>query len=65
MSSRQFHCRRCGSSQGRRSRAHNVLEKYLLPVFMLRAVRCLRCQRRYYRPVFEHLHPEKPAPAVS
>jgi hypothetical protein len=46
---RQFHCRDCGSLVGYRSRPRTFAEKYILPVLLLRPVRCGDCFRRYYR----------------
>ena len=47
-----FRCRDCGSEVGFRSRPRNLSERYILPVFLLRPVRCGECFRRDYRLVF-------------
>jgi hypothetical protein len=52
MLSRQFHCARCGSFVGYRSRRRGWLEKYLLPPLLLRPVRCGDCFRRTYHLIF-------------
>jgi hypothetical protein len=44
----EFHCPECGYQEGYRSRSRGFLEKYLLPVLLLRAVRCDRCYHRSY-----------------
>jgi hypothetical protein len=52
MLSMQFQCSDCGSLHGFRSRPRTAMERYLLPIFLLRPVRCARCFRRDYRLVF-------------
>ncbi len=52
MFSRYFQCDRCGSMQAFRSRPRSFAEKFLLPVFLFRTVRCGGCYRRFYRPLF-------------
>jgi hypothetical protein len=66
-----FHCDDCGSDTGFHSRRRTFSERYLLPVFFLKPVRCAECFRRDYRllfvPVKERL-PEairKAVPAVQ
>jgi hypothetical protein len=44
----EFYCRGCGGHEVYRSRPRNFFEKYLLPVLLLRAVRCERCCHRRY-----------------
>jgi hypothetical protein len=44
----EFHCQECGHHEAYRSRPRGVFEKYLLPILMLRPVRCDRCYRRSY-----------------
>lgn len=48
----EFHCDDCGSKTGFRSRRRTFFERYLLPVFLLRPVRCAECFRRDYRLIF-------------
>ncbi len=64
MLSKQFHCSDCGSAHGFRSRPRTVTEKYLLPVFLLRPVRCAKCFRRDYRLLFVEV-PERPVPVTE
>jgi hypothetical protein len=47
-----FHCDDCGSDTGFRSRRRTFTERYLLPIFLLRPVRCAECFRRDYRLIF-------------
>jgi hypothetical protein len=47
-----FRCRDCGSSAGFHSRPRTLVERYVLPVFLLQPVRCGDCFRRDYRLVF-------------
>lgn len=44
-----FRCPDCGSKQGYRSRPRSFIEKYFLPLFLYRPVRCGDCFRRTYR----------------
>jgi hypothetical protein len=46
MLSKQYQCPDCGGFEGCRSRRRNLLEKYMLPLFMLQPVRCVNCYRR-------------------
>ncbi len=39
----RFHCPDCGGSDAYRSRRRTVLEKYVLPFFLLKPVRCANC----------------------
>lgn len=48
----EYHCDDCGSDTGFRSRARTLSERYLLPLFLLRPVRCAECFRRDYRLLF-------------
>ena len=51
-----FECRDCGSSVGFRSRRRTFSERYILPLFLLRPVRCGECFRRDYRLIFVPVH---------
>lgn len=48
----EFHCEDCGSDKAFLSRRRTFSERYLLPIFLLKPVRCADCFRRDYRPVF-------------
>jgi len=48
----EFHCDDCGSETGFRSRRRTFTERYILPLFLLRPVRCAECFRRDYRLIF-------------
>jgi len=47
-----YSCRDCGSTIGYRSRRRTLTERYFLPLFLLKPVRCGECFRRDYRLVF-------------
>jgi len=47
-----YHCRDCGSDVGFRSRRRTFAERYLLPLLLLKPVRCGECFRRDYRLIF-------------
>jgi len=55
----QYRCNDCGCLQGFRSRPRTLTEKYLLPLFLLRPVRCAKCFRRDYKSLFLSI-PERP-----
>jgi hypothetical protein len=46
--SKPFQCRDCGGVIGFRSRPRTFLERYILPFFLFRPVRCGDCFRRCY-----------------
>jgi len=48
----RFRCRDCGSEVGFRYRRRTLLERYILPLFLLQPVRCGECFRRDYRLIF-------------
>jgi hypothetical protein len=55
----QFRCKSCGSSKGYSSRTRNFMERYLMPLLLLRPARCGDCFRRSYVLKFVSLlHPE-------
>jgi hypothetical protein len=59
----EFHCADCGSGTGFRSRPRTFSERYLLPIFLLRPVRCSECFRRDYHLLFVPVNdrlPERP-----
>lgn len=47
-----YFCRDCGSEVGFRSRRRTWTERYILPLFLLKPVRCGECFRRDYRLIF-------------
>ena len=51
-----YHCPDCGSETGFQSRRRTLSERYLLPLFLLRPVRCGECFRRDYRLIFTPVH---------
>jgi len=50
--SQPYYCEDCGSGVGFRSRPRTFTERYLLPLFLLKPVRCSECFRRDYRLIF-------------
>ena len=44
-----FHCTDCGSNVGFRSRRRSFSERFILPILLLKPVRCGECFRRDYR----------------
>ena len=52
MLSSRYQCHRCGNLKAYRSRPRNFLEKYVLPVFLYRPIRCGGCSRRFYKSIF-------------
>ena len=44
-----YHCSDCGSDVGFRSRRRSFTERFILPLFLLKPVRCGECFRRDYR----------------
>jgi hypothetical protein len=56
----QFHCDDCGSDTAFRSRRRTFSELYLLPIFLLKPVRCAECFRRDYRLVLVPVKERRP-----
>ena len=60
-----YRCRDCGSEVGFRSRRRTLLERFLLPLFLLKPVRCGECFRRDYRLIFTQVRDRLPdAPRI-
>ena len=51
-----YRCHDCGSAVAFRSRSRTFLERFILPLFLLRLVRCGECFRRDYRLIFTPVH---------
>ncbi len=47
-----YRCDDCGSDVGYRSRRRTWAERFVLPLLLLRPVRCGECFRRDYRMIF-------------
>jgi hypothetical protein len=61
-----YRCRDCGSDVGFRSRRRTFAERFLLPLLLLRPVRCGQCFRRDYRLIFTSVHDRLPhAPRIT
>jgi hypothetical protein len=63
-----YHCSDCGSETGFRSRRRTWSERFVLPLLLLKPVRCGECFRRDYRMIFTPVRdrltdPPKIAPA--
>ena len=56
----QFRCRDCSSEVGFQSRRRSGFERYLLPLFLLKPVRCGECFRRDYRLIFTEVRDRLP-----
>ena len=65
MQAKPFQCRDCGSVDGYRSRPRTFSERFLLPAFFLRPVRCADCFRLYYLPVFVQVRDRREPRATS
>jgi hypothetical protein len=60
----QYECPDCGGSDAYRSRRRTVLEKYMLPLFLLRPARCVNCFRRTNVSIFMSI-PERERRSVT
>ena len=49
MQIKAFYCQHCRSHEAYCSRPRNSIEIHVLPLLLLRPVRCKYCDRRYYR----------------
>jgi hypothetical protein len=49
---KSYRCSDCGSEVGFRSRRRTLTERFILPLFLLKPVRCGECFRRDYRLIF-------------
>jgi hypothetical protein len=47
-----YRCSDCSSEVGFRSRRRTLIERFILPLLLLRPVRCSECFRRDYRLIF-------------
>lgn len=56
----QYFCRDCGSEVGFRSRRRTLAERLILPLFLLKPVRCGECFRRDYRLIFTEVRDRLP-----
>jgi hypothetical protein len=56
----QYCCRDCGSEIGFRSRRRTLTERLILPLFLLKPVRCGECFRRDYRLIFTQVRDRQP-----
>ena len=56
----EYRCKDCGGKNGFRSRPHNLMERYILPLFLMQAARCAECFRRDYRLISTPLRERSP-----
>ena len=47
-----YRCSVCGGQEGFRSRPRTLMERYILPLLLVRPVRCAECFHREYRLIF-------------
>ncbi len=47
----RFECPECWSESGYASRPRSFSEKHILPLLMMRPVRCAACNQRCWRPI--------------
>jgi hypothetical protein len=51
-----YRCRDCGKELGFRSRPRTVVERYILPLFLMQPIRCAACFRRDYWSIITRVH---------
>jgi hypothetical protein len=56
----QFQCRHCGQEEAYRSRRRSLVERFVLPLLLLKPVRCGRCYRRSWRLIFTEMLEPRP-----
>ena len=59
-SAKGYRCPDCGRKVGFRSQPRNLMERYILPLFLTQPVRCAECFRRDYRLIFTPVHERSP-----
>jgi hypothetical protein len=55
-----YRCRDCASEVGFRSRRRTFTERFILPLLLLKPVRCGECFRRDYRWIFTEVRDRLP-----
>jgi hypothetical protein len=62
-----YSCRECGNGVGYRSRKRTFTERRILPLFLLKPVRCAECFHRDYRLIFTPVRrrPSTTAPSTN
>ena len=61
----KYQCPDCGGSDAYRSRRRSFLEKYVLPLFLLKPVRCANCFRRTSVSMFLRVREREQRPVVK
>jgi len=62
---KDFRCAKCGSDAGYESRPRNVFEQCVVPLLLLKMVRCGDCYHRSFRPMNVAVRPRKESPQVD
>jgi hypothetical protein len=60
-----YQCTDCGGSAAYSSRRRTVLEKYVLPLFLLKPVRCVNCFRRTNASMFLPVQARESKPSAK
>jgi len=55
----EFRCRNCGGDVGYVSRPRNFFERRIVPLFLMKMVRCGDCYHRSFRPVNVKVRPRR------
>jgi hypothetical protein len=61
----RFHCPDCGGSDAYRSRRRTFLERFVLPFFLLRPVRCSKCFLRINVSALTRARPREHRPSIK
>jgi hypothetical protein len=56
---RLYECKDCGGFNGYRSRPKDLIERFLLPLLLLRPTRCGDCFKRSYQFAFVRVRPRR------
>jgi hypothetical protein len=55
----EFRCRNCGSDAGYLSRPRNFFERRIVPILLMKMVRCGDCYHRSFRPLNVKVRPRR------
>jgi hypothetical protein len=56
---KDFRCGNCGSDAGYASRPRSFFERFVVPIFFLKTVRCGDCYHRSLRPMHVYVRPRR------
>lgn len=62
---RDFRCAKCGSDAGYESRPRNFFEQCVVPLLLLKMVRCGDCYHRSFRPMNVAVRSRRESPRVD